>query len=244
MILKTYLYYPGYETSLERVNWLKNVLVDYCGMSVITGPTSISGTGYYCVLGNSSKGKVRIEDTGSIVLYWVDDAGNKYSANTGAYIILDLSTSPRTFVIYSKNRICLCGTLLSSGALAVGSMLLLNVRAKEIYSGEVFNTNAFLDINQANLANRQSFIGLYGELVNINLTIIDFNPTYMEESGLLDSPFCLTCRYNDGRYFIPSIFRVGNNFGHLSEFTDIHGDNLSLWAQQYGSFCVCMDHIL
>mgnify|MGYP006874529414 CR=1 FL=1 len=168
----------------------------------------------------------------------------KYSTNTGAFIGFGLSTSPRTFVIYSKSGIYLCGTLLNSRTLAVGSMLLLNIRAKEIYSGEIFNTNAFLDINQTNLANRQLFIGLYGELVDVNLTIIDFNPSYMEESGLLDSPFCLTCRYNDGKYFIPSIFRVGSNFGHLSEFQDINGDNISLWAQQYGSFCVCMDRIL
>lgn len=226
MISKTYLYYPGYSTPQERVDWVKNALVNHCGMSVAVNTRLVTddSTEYYCVLGNSSKGKIWIwSGNGSVCFYLAFDSGEKVdSLNIG--IDTDLGDTARRVVTYSKNGIYL-----------FNNQILLNMKAKDVYGANIFYTNALFYIGS--YYNDIPFIGYYGEANYEEVEIFSY-------WGLENSDLYLTMRYNDLRYYIPSLFIVGHNFPEGTEFASADGDNVCIYNDRGCSLCVCMDHIL
>lgn len=236
MISKTYLYYPGYSTPQERVDWVKNALVNHCGMSVAVNTRLVTddSTEYYCVVGNTSKGKIWIESrSGSVRFYLAYDDGEKAVLGSYSYVDAEFGDTARRVVIRSKNGIHL-----------FGSDILLNIKAKEIYGANIFYTNALLYIGYYHdnwhndyYYNRIPFIGYYGE---VNCEIVELF-SYL---GLGGSDLYLTTRYNDLRYYVPSLFIVGHDFPVGAEFASADGDNVSIYSSGSCSMCVCMDHIL
>lgn len=225
MISKVFLYYPGFPTPQERVDWVKNALVSHCGMSVSVDTTLLTGssTDYYCVVGNTSKGKIWIESkSNSVDFYLAFDSGEKvtYSYNS---LSSGLGSTARRVVIHSKNGIHL-----------FDNKILLNIKAKEVYGANIFYTNALFYTGYYH--DVIPFIGYYGEA---NYEIVEI----FSRLGLGSSNLYLTMRYNDLRYYIPSLCIVGQNFPEGAEFASADGDNVCIYSGGC-SMCVCMDHIL
>lgn len=224
MISKVFLYYPGFPTPQERVDWVKNALVSHCGMSVSvdTRPITDGSTEYYCVLGNSSNGKIWIEDDDDSAspnfFYLAFDSGEKVASSYR--IDAGFGSTAQRVVIYSKNGIYL-----------FNNQILLNIKAKDVYGENIFYTNAILSPGDVN------FIGYYGEA---NCELVEI----FSHFGLKSSNLYLTMRYNDLRYYIPNIFIVGHGFPEGAEFASADGDNVSIYSDGSCSMCVCMDHIL
>lgn len=220
MISKTFLYYPGYSTPQERINWVKNALVSHCGMSVSVDTRLVTddSTKYYCVVGNTSKGKIWIESDGNAVYFYLAyDDGEMFVRSS--YTGYTFGSTAQRVVIYSKNGIYL-----------FNNQILLNIKAKDVYGENIFYTNALY-------TNRIPFIGYYGEANDEEIEIFS-------HYGLKRSDLYLTMRYNDLRYYIPNIFIVGHGFPEGAEFASADGDNVSIYSTGSCSMCVCMDHIL
>ena len=222
MISKTYLYYPGYSTPQERVDWVKNALVNHCGMSVAVNTRLVTddSTEYYCVVGNTSKGKIWIESrSGSVRFYLAYDDGEEVASSYNG-LSAGFGSTARRVVIHSKNGIHL-----------FDNQILLNIKAKEIYGANIFYTNALF------YGNGILFIGYYSEA---NYDAVEI----FSHFGLKSSNLYLTMRYNNLKYYIPSLSIVGHEFPVGAEFASADGDNVSIYLNEGCSMCVCMDHIL
>ena len=225
MISKTFLYYPGYETKQEVIDWIKNALVSHCGMSISVDTSLLTGSSgeYYCVLKNSARGRLWIQsDSYSFKICLAHDNGEMCD-NIYNYITVNLGSYGRRVVIHSKN-----------GMHFFDGKILLNVPAKEIYGQNLFSTNTLFYIN----TDISPFIGYYGEAVFTTVKIF----SYLGLRG--SSNIALTMKYNDTRYYIPNLFIVGQNFPAGTEFVSENGDCVSIRTNDYCSACVCMDHIL